>query len=338
MDPVARRRRCLHDHLGLWLCEPNYLTRAVRAVNAGLTGDFARYDPGEFASARWIGDLAIERALLAGDDAAVRAEIPQERPAAKWKPYLVDHSGIAVLEFSGPMLKGDSKFADKSTVTLRRELREAARDADATGILLVMDSPGGSVAGTDELARDVARAAEAKPLRVHGDDMLASAAYWAASAAETITLGPTAEVGSIGVVGIIEDLSVATEQAGVKVHVVSTGPFKGAAVPGTVITPEHLDYFRERVDSLAEHFFAAVRRGRKMSAKALEAVTDGRVWSGKEAIALGLADRVRSLDDALEDFRAAVGKRRPTRRASVAVTASLLSIEKSRLIRRASIG
>ena len=77
------------------------------------------------------------------------------------------------------MQKGSSKFGGASTIRVRRQIREARQDEDVEAILLVVDSPGGTVAGTDELAREVGRAAEEKIVHAHIDDLGASAAFWA---------------------------------------------------------------------------------------------------------------------------------------------------------------
>jgi len=213
-------------------------------------------------------------------------------------------NGVAIVPVSGPMMKGESKFGGANTVQIRKAIRAAIQDDAVKSMMLVVDSPGGTVAGTDELARDIARANAVKPVHAHIDDLGASAAYWIASQARKITAGPAAEVGSIGVYAVLEDTSAKVAAEGVKVHVVSTGPMKGAMESGTPITEAQLAYVQERVDDMNRHFQAAIVRGRSgISREQLEAASDGRVFSAQEARKLGLIDRVQSFDEAIESMQ-----------------------------------
>src|SRR6185436_13049667 len=139
----------------------------------------------------------------------------------------------------------------------------AAADPSIKTILLLIDSPGGTIAGTAELADSVAAANKIKPVIAHADDQMASAAYWIASQCRMITSNRTALVGSIGTYVEVYDTSKMYENAGVKVHMISTGPHKGALVDGTPVTDDQLAEVQKLVDSLNRHFLAAVSAGRK---------------------------------------------------------------------------
>ena len=114
-----------------------------------------------------------------------------------------------------------------------------------------------------------------------------------------ITAGRMARVGSIGTVSIIEDTSGEAEKAGIKVHVVSTGAYKGAGAPGTEITEAHLAYAQEMVDDLNSHFLAAINVGRGGKIADLPAVADGRVHIAAKAWSAGLIDEIGSFGDAV---------------------------------------
>ena len=205
-------------------------------------------------------------------------------------------NGVAVIDLAGPLMKFDSKFGGTNTVRARQALRAAVADPAASSILLHVDSPGGSVAGTAELAADVKSADGVKPVHAHIDDMGASAAYWIASQARKVTANAMAMVGSIGTLLVLEDTSQAMDAAGIKVHVLSTGAFKGAGADGAPVTPEQLAYMQSLVDGMNAGFLAAVGDGRQMDKKALANVADGRVWLAKEAKSLWLIDAVDSMD------------------------------------------
>lgn len=207
---------------------------------------------------------------------------------------------LAIVSLSGKLMKQESSMGGgTSTVAARRELRALKNDADISGVMLHIDSPGGTVAGTQDLAADIAALSAAKPTHSYFEDLAASAAYWAGSQSRFISAGPTTLSGSIGTYAAVYDMSGAAAMEGVKAYVVRAGQFKGMGTPGTEISPEQLTELQRNVDSLNAHFIDGVAAGRKMSrAKVLE-LADGRVHVGEEAKALGLIDAVESFDAAM---------------------------------------
>lgn len=260
---------CWSNHLGLWAIEPLWFTQAVALYKSGLYATQA-------------------------------ADSPRGR---EMRPYeVVD--GVAVIPLHGPMSKaGSPKFQEASTVHTRQLLRQAARDDAVSQVMLHIYSPGGHVDGTSELAGDVARIGTLKPTFAHIEDLGASAAYWVASQAQRVTANATAEVGSIGTVAVLEDTSKRMDRLGIEVHVLSTGPYKGAGVDGAPLSAEALSYFRGRVESLNQHFLAAIQRGRGLTEAQVDAVRDGRVHIASMAQSYGLIDAVQSFDDALEQAK-----------------------------------
>lgn len=260
---------CWAAHVGgLLACEPRYLRARVEAIRSRLLA------PRAFDS------------------------VDETRPAPA-KPYQVVGDGVAQIRIDGPMMKGWGKFGEYSTVFARRALRAAAQDPAVGSILMVFDSPGGYVAGTQDLADDVAAVNEVKPVYAFAEDLMASAAYWVASRARAIYANEAAQVGSIGVFAVIEDTSAAMEAAGVKVHVLSTGPLKGAGAEGAPVTPEQVAAWQTEIDDTFALFAKAVRSGRQMTPKAFAAVATGGTWIASKAKDLGLIDGVRSLEAAV---------------------------------------
>lgn len=326
-------RRCFSDHMGAWAIAPEWLRQAVAAIQSGA----------------WAAELPADvRPVLGheleGTEARGFAVIPQSRrawhPASVWpngdRPeasgrgvedrgfQLAGNRGdVAIVSIAGPMMKHRSKFGGTSTIETRRALREATASRDVRAILLHVDSPGGHVAGTLELAEDVAAARRRKPVHAFVEDLGASAAYWAASQAARITVNPTGQVGSIGTVAVLFDESERFEAAGVKTHVVSTGAIKGAGAPGAPITAEQLEHVRELVEDLNGHFLAAVGKGRKLGAKKLRAVSDGRTFIGRKALEAGLVDAVGSVDDAIRELEAAADARGGSGRRTTALAGAL---------------
>jgi signal peptide peptidase SppA len=225
---------------------------------------------------------------------------------------------IAVVDINGTMTKKGSSLSDAgSSVKLRQVIRSLARNESVAGIMLRLDTPGGSVSGIDDLGREVAAARQYKPVYAFVEDLTASAGYWVASQADAIyASNKTAEIGSIGVYMAIHDVSRWAENQGVDTIVIRTSPLKGAGVEGERITDEAKAYWQELVDGIQSEFKAAVKTGRKMTDEQINNVSTGRVWMAEDARQLGLIDGIQSFDATLEQLSAAAAGRLSNRRNS----------------------
>lgn len=190
-----------------------------------------------------------------------------------------------------------------SYVATSAALEAAVADPKIDGIMLKIDSPGGFVTGIAEAADDIRKAASRKRVVAQVDGLAASAAYWMASQANEVYAGRMDDVGSIGVLAVLYDVSKADEKAGVKTEVFSTGKYKWTGVLGTAITPEQREYVQSLVDKAGDAFVADVARGRRMAEADVRKVADGRVWHGAEAQARGLIDGVRTYPETLSLMR-----------------------------------
>lgn len=218
---------------------------------------------------------------------------------------------VSIISVVGTLMKQRSSFGGTSTIELRREVRQAANDPDVGAILLAIESPGGVVAGTDDLAQEVKSARMKKPVWAHVDDLCASAAYWVASQAGLVYANSkTALVGSIGTYMTIYDLSGAFAHDGVKALVFATGPLKGAGTPGAPVTEEQQRYFQALIEGSQREFDRAVRSGREMTDAELKAVRTGGVFQAGEAIANKLIDGIQSLDRTIQMISEAASARK----------------------------
>ena len=242
------------------------------------------------------------------DMAAHMAE-PMELRSALTKQAIPGGKSLAVIGMTGVLMKSQSSLGGTSSIQIRRDIRQASADPDVGAILLAIDSPGGTVAGTADLAADVRAARKTKPVWAHVDDLSASAAYWVASQAEKIFANDaSALIGSIGTYQILRDYSAMAERDGVKTHVVRTGPLKGLGTPGTAISDEQLSHVQQLVNATQDIFDAAVRKGRGLSAKELADVRHGGVMLAGEAQNARLIDGIQPMSKTMNDLsRAAQG-------------------------------
>lgn len=207
-------------------------------------------------------------------------------------------NGVVIIPIVGVMVKYAPEFGVfTSTVGARLAVRQARFSDNVGAVVLAIESPGGIVAGTKELADEIDALAKEKPTVSFISDVGASAAYWVACQAGRVYANATALVGSIGTYGVFLDESAAAERAGVKVHVINAGEFKGMGTPGTIITDAHLVELRRRIEGYNQFFLQAVADGRSMSIAQVQSIADGRAHLAADAQRLGLIDGIATMDE-----------------------------------------
>jgi ClpP class serine protease len=218
------------------------------------------------------------------------------------RPFRVDANGnpntsgeVLVVPINGPMMKFDN-CGSPGTATMADAIAAAQNDNTVKGIVLSIDSPGGSVDGTEELARTVAISKKKVVAFAHSN--MASAAYWVGSqASEIVMSGRTTKVGSIGTMAILQK-SDSQKQI---VMFADRSKRKNASYNKAISTGETADFVNEYLNPLNDVFEAAVSRSRegKINLKK-EDVLEGAVYVGNSAIKVGLADKMGSFQYAVK--------------------------------------
>jgi len=220
-------------------------------------------------------------------------------------PLLSVEDGIGIVAIEGPILRKPDLFAKMfygatSSEEIADALQEIYGRDDIKAVLLNIDSPGGTVAGTPELANAVAALDKKKPVYAFSSGLMCSAAYWVASQARAVYATPSAQVGSIGVVQTVIDNTVALESRGLKVEVFSVGKYKAMGAPGAPLTDEQRQLISSNLAEIASDFHTAVlARGRAIPAEAME----GQTFSGRQAQRHNLAGMVPDRNEALRRLR-----------------------------------
>jgi signal peptide peptidase SppA len=246
--------------------------------------------------------LAGERADLA----AIEAQLG--RPLSNPKQATEMIGSVAVIPLTGVLAKRANLLSDvsgaSSTAIAVSEVTKAANDPAVKAILLSVDSPGGTVDGTQALADAVRSVRGVKPIVAAIDGTGASAAYWIASAADRVYIaGETVAVGSIGVIATHRDVSGAEAQRGVRTTQVTSGPLKAVPSPYGALDSTGREVLQAQVDHLHRAFASDVKRNRGLGADALTRVADGRLLHGSEAIRAGLADGIRTAAQLVADLQ-----------------------------------
>jgi len=218
------------------------------------------------------------------------------------KGYAIEER-VAILPIEGVIAKRMNLLTyisgGTSTSFASAEFAKAMNDPAVDSIILLVDSPGGAVDGTQEFANVIESFRGTKPIVAFTDGMIASAAYWIAAAADRIYIsGDTTQVGSIGVVATHTDLSGAEAQRGIRTTEITAGRFKRIASSYAPLTPEGRASIQDHVDSIYTAFVSDVARMRGSDVNTvLEKMADGKIFIGKSAIGVGLVDGVSTLGD-----------------------------------------
>lgn len=211
------------------------------------------------------------------------AIVPVEGVLSRWASYI----------------NGASQPRGTSSQAVVNSLKAAAADPRAKAIVMEIDSPGGTVGGTEEMADAVRAAAALKPVVAWAAYLCCSGAYWVASQANSIVATKTALVGNIGTYQILYDTSAQAAMDGVKVLVVKRGEFKAIGVDGAPITDAQQKVVQQEIDATYAVFVKEAAAGRRMSETKMLALADGRAHTGQDAKDLKLADAVGGLDEAI---------------------------------------
>lgn len=221
---------------------------------------------------------------LARRDASAPDAFGEQAPV-----YAALEGGVAVIELYGAMTPRCGWLTLGYDAVLDA-IRQAEADPAVSAILLDIDSPGGTVAGCQEVADAIA--ACSKPVAAYTGSLMASAAYWLGSATGRVYATETAELGSIGVVMTHTDASKALEEAGLAVTVIASGELKAAGNPFGPLSEEERAYFQAQCDSICAVFKGAVAQAMGLDLEAASEWAEGRVFLGADAVKLGLASAV----------------------------------------------
>lgn len=206
---------------------------------------------------------------------------------------------IAIISVIGPLVNEITPFTANYPLLTEAVARVKA-DNNIVAVVMRFKTPGGTVSGLDTCAKAIASLAETKLTIAQNDGGCYSAGYFLASQCGEIHSGPTDHIGNIGTVSSLNDYSELFQKQGIRSVTKKTGAVKGLGIFGDPITDAQETFLQHIVDEHFEEFRAAVTTGRQMSDEQFQAVSDGRWWLGREAIANGIIDRVATLPETLQ--------------------------------------
>lgn len=222
---------------------------------------------------------------------------------------------LAVLYVSGEIRSGESRpggFNSSAAVgsdTLHDALADISEDSEVQGLLVRIDSPGGSALAADLIWRDIMRYKEEtqKPVVVSMSDLAASGGYWIATAGDHIVAQPGTLTGSIGVFFGRFNLQGLFDKVGYRIETVSRGKFADMFNPNRPFTEAEVNKVNLWLRTTYDSFLSRVAKARHISPAEADAVARGRVWTGEQALTHKLVDTLGGVDEALKILREKAG-------------------------------
>lgn len=207
--------------------------------------------------------------------------------------------GVAIIRVSGVLVPGESSSVNgaSGSATVVRIIKEAQADPDVKAIVLRVDSPGGGVVASDEIHHALAQVN--KPIVVTMGSLAASGGYYISAPADYIYATPHTLTGSIGVISTFVSADDLLEEYGVDVVVLTTGEYKDTGSLYRDMTESDIAYWQGILDETYDGFVNIVVEGRGISEQDVLALADGRVFTGTEAVELGLVDEIGYFEDAI---------------------------------------
>ncbi|MEJ6794624.1 MAG: signal peptide peptidase SppA [Flavobacteriales bacterium] len=208
---------------------------------------------------------------------------------------------IAVIYATGEINGGEGSPESIGSEGLSKTIREAREDKNVKAIVLRVNSPGGSALASETILREMALAKEAKPVIVSMGDVAASGGYYIACQADTIVANPTTITGSIGVFGVLMNAKeMMNNKLGITIDTVKTNKHADIGTIFRPLTRVERQIIQNSVENVYDTFISRVAIGRNLSKEYVDSVGQGRVWTGRDALELGLVDVLGGLETAIE--------------------------------------
>ncbi|MEM1263973.1 MAG: signal peptide peptidase SppA [Pseudomonadota bacterium] len=244
----------------------------------------------------------IERFGAADDDGyngiSVAAYLAQTTSPAL---NMASEPTVAVIVASGPVVDGEAPPGQIGGDSIAALIRSARTDDDVRALVMRVDSGGGSVFASDVIQAELTAFRETgRPYVASMGSVAASAGYWISASADRIFASPTTITGSIGVIGMFPTFQRSLERLGVYTDGVGTSQLAGQFRADTTLSADAKQVIQRLVDADYRRFITGVAEFRGMTAEAVDAVAQGRVWSGEDALKFGLVDEFGGIDAAIQ--------------------------------------
>ncbi|MBC9795014.1 signal peptide peptidase SppA [Sinomicrobium weinanense] len=275
-----------------------------KALEARLVDRIAYVDEYE-TSLKKAGGLAEDEELK-----YIRTEEYAEHVARKNKK--AGKNRIAVIYAEGDIVYGEGNKDYVGQGIITKALKEAREDDKVRAIVLRINSPGGSALASDIIWREVEITKKEKPVVVSMGNLAASGGYYIAAGADRIFAEPNTITGSIGVFGMLPNFKQLADRWGINAEQVVTNKQAQGYSVFEPLSDEYREVTKEGIENIYNTFIGHVAKGREMDVDEVDSIAQGRVWSGREALEIGLVDEIGGLGDAVKYAAETVGAKEYT--------------------------
>ena len=271
------------------------LITAAQALEVGLVD--------ELAFAERLLELAHEQVPSEEDGLAFRSVSLDGYLQATVVPEYSSSGYVAVVYAEGSIVDGEGNEDQVGGARIAREIRRARLDDDAKAIVLRVNSPGGSALASEMIQHEMRLAKERMPVVVSMGTLAASGGYWISAYSDRIFAQPNTLTGSIGVIGGILDMrglyKELADKHGVAFDSVQTTKFADTMSVYRPKTDEEMAIVQKQVDIIYDSFLSKVAEGRGLELERVREIAQGRIWSGADALEIGLVDELGGLQEAI---------------------------------------
>jgi len=208
---------------------------------------------------------------------------------------------IAIVYAQGEILNGEGDVGYVGEGSIRRSLQEARKDENVKAVVLRVDSPGGNALTSDLIWREIELTKKTKPVVVSMGNYAASGGYYIACNANTIFAENGTITGSIGVFGTLPNLTKLSNKIGINSVQVKTHENASGYSPFVPLEDNYRKTIQSEIERIYGSFITKVAQGRKMTVAQVDSIGQGRVWTGAEALKIGLVDKIGGMDDAIRE-------------------------------------
>ena len=271
------------------LAEQNAIIEAEQALEKGVVTAVAYYD-----------EVRDQLSELTGSETG--KDIERQKTVSQYFATLPQNEGsgdkLVVIYAEGVIISGNDKDQVGGDY-IASLLRKARNDDEVKAVVLRVNSPGGSASASDIIQRETILLAKQKPLVISMGTVAASGGYWISAYGDEIYAEPNTITGSIGVFGLFLNIQKLINEIGLNVDVARTAPAADVFSLYRPKTEQEMAVIQKFIDNIYSRFLEKVAEGRKLDKAEVHKIAQGRVWSGKQALKLGLVDKLGGLGDAI---------------------------------------
>jgi protease-4 len=313
-DKMSEANRIQMDAMvaGMWqtLVKDISAARNIEETRLNMIADkMDSFDPQKAIELKLIDGLLYKDELLAllkeklgiaADSKIQTISLAEYSLAPDPKTEKVSRDRIAVVYALGSIIDGKGDDLTAGSVKISEALRQARENEKVKAIVFRVNSPGGSALASEVIRREVKLAAEVKPVIVSMGDVAASGGYWISAPATRILADPTTLTGSIGVFGLFPNMKdFFGNKLGITFDQVKTNTYSDFPNVSRPLTEYETLVIQRQIEDIYSDFLTLVAEGRKMDRAQVDSIGQGRVWSGVDALKIGLVDQFGGLTDAI---------------------------------------